>query len=478
MGMIVEQFTDAGAQAQQLQAAIALAQATKGGPQISEPTEPVYTTQEVASSQPGGRFYTPPNPNLRSSLDLGVSGGAVPMPKPTLPIRGHQPDTITDPNYAVNTSNLGHTAMQSSPQSATPFGLVGAEQALQQGMLGSLGVLQQGMPQLGSAPSASAVSPGSAPGVSMGRALSHLGGFDQGVANVEQFTDAGAQAQQLQAALTGALGPEAQAEAIANYQASPGLAYQQEQAMREAERYASATGQSLGGNVLAELQRRAIGLSQQDFNNRVAQLGSQAGMGLQAASQGAGLRGQQAQLGAQLQAQGDLANQAMAGQYGMLGAQLGTQANLANQALQGQYDIAGAQLGANLASQGANIMSNTLGRAADYRYGTGQQIANQADRTYQALSNLANQQGINLSNLVGEGGRNIANLQQATGGAFADMPTSLQTLLANLAVQQGTQQARYTGAAGTAQGEGVRGAYEATENTIGNLGEIIGDWLS
>ena len=89
------------------QAAIALAQATKGGPQISEPaptvqptaqpTEQVYTTQEVASSQPtedtDGGTDRPPEPGLPGVLPPTTGPGPDIIPDTGEP---ELPPTITD----------------------------------------------------------------------------------------------------------------------------------------------------------------------------------------------------------------------------------------------------------------------------------------------------------------------------------------------------------------------------------------------
>ena len=69
--------------------------------------------------------------------------------------------------------------------------------------------------------------------------------INQGSAGLEAFMDPGQQANQLQAALSGALGPEAQAEAFANFQSSPGTQFLQQQGERALMRNAAARGGSL-----------------------------------------------------------------------------------------------------------------------------------------------------------------------------------------------------------------------------------------
>jgi len=120
-------------------------------------------------------------------------------------------------------------------------GLIGSEQALQQGLQGSLQALGQGI--------------GSAQGeidLATGRAVAPLTGF----------TQQGQQASQQQAALSGALGQEAQAQAFQGFQSSPGQQFLQQEAERSLLRNQAATGGLGGGNVLRELQKQAIGLAQ------------------------------------------------------------------------------------------------------------------------------------------------------------------------------------------------------------------------
>jgi hypothetical protein len=93
-----------------------------------------------------------------------------------------------------------------------------------------------------------------------------------------------------QAALSGALGPEAQKAAFANFQASPGQQFLQQQGEKALLRNAAATGQLGGGRTQQALQEQAIGLAQQDFANQFSRLGNVAGQGLTLQSQLGGLR--------------------------------------------------------------------------------------------------------------------------------------------------------------------------------------------
>ncbi len=246
------------------------------------------------------------------------------------------------------------------------------------------------------------------------RALGRTGaGLEQATGTLQPWAAGGQAAFEQQQALSGALGPEAQQAAISAFQESPEQAWLREQAQREVERYASATGQTQGGNVLEELQRRAIGLASQDYGNRFARLGQVAGVGGQAASQLG-----QAQLGA------------------------------------GQFD--------------ANLMAN-LGQL---RYGVGQDMSQNIGQTVSALSGLQQQQGLTTADIYGQGATNIGNILGRTGQQFAQIPMDVSTLLANLATQQGTQAAPYVAGAGAATAAGQQAANKAYEQGLAAAADV------
>jgi len=165
-----------------------------------------------------------------------------------------------------------------------PTGLIGFEQAQRTGLGGASSALLGG--QVGSEAALLSGQVGAEQGFAAGearqaellrtgqeQALGQLGaGFGEatgfitgGEETARQDIQAGAQGQEIQSALAGLLGPEAQAQAFAQFQASPGQEFLTEQAERALLRNQAATGGLGGGNVLQELQRQAIGLAQQDF---------------------------------------------------------------------------------------------------------------------------------------------------------------------------------------------------------------------
>ena len=272
-------------------------------------------------------------------------------------------------------------------------GLIGAESALQGGLRGGLAGIEAGVSQAGQ--------------------------------TLSPYTQGGNQAFGLQSALSGAMGPEAQRQAFANYNESPEVAYQREMGERAITRNAAATGGLGGGRVQQELQRHAIGLAQQDYGNSFNRLGSLAEKGYGAA--------------------------------GLLG---GIQANAGGAAGQMAYGT-----GQSLAG----------GRTR-----AGEQIAGNLQGTTSALSQLINQQGMDLSNIIGSGGNNIANLLAGYGTADAQTKQALAALLANIATGSASQVAGVPGLPGPTirefwAGQGRFSAASAT-TTSGSACRYIRAW--
>jgi hypothetical protein len=202
-------------------------------------------------------------------------------------------------------------------------------------------------------------------------------GLNQATQTLSPYTQGGSGAFDYQAALSGAMGPEAQAQAYANYQQSPGQQYLVDQGERAITRNAAATGGLQGGNVLQELQRHGIGFAAQDFNDSFNRLGSLSSMGLSSASLLGGL------------------------QFNA-GARVGDYAYGTGQALSG-------------------------GRTR-----AGQDIAGAIGNTTSSLANLINQQGTGLSGIEVTASINLANILASAGEGDAAAIAQLQTLLANI----------------------------------------------
>lgn len=123
-------------------------------------------------------------------------------------------------------------------------------------------------------------------------------GFEQAQQTLSPTAQQGAGASQLQAALSGALGPQAQQQAMNDFQSSPGQQFLQGRQEQALLRNQAALGGGLGqtGQVLSALQEQAAGFAAQDFQNQFARLGQVAGRGDAATANIAQL---QAQLGQQ-----------------------------------------------------------------------------------------------------------------------------------------------------------------------------------
>jgi hypothetical protein len=110
------------------------------------------------------------------------------------------------------------------------------------------------------------------------------GGLQASVGALEPFTAGGAGATNIQAALTGALGPEAQSQAFTQFQQDPGTRFLQEQGEQAVLRGSSAIGGLGGGNVRRALTRFGQGLAQQGLQQRFQNLGDVAQRGLGAST--------------------------------------------------------------------------------------------------------------------------------------------------------------------------------------------------
>jgi hypothetical protein len=308
-------------------------------------------------------------------------------------------------------------------------------------------------------------------------ALNSLGGtqnqvsglFNQAQSGLQPYAQQGSQANQLQAALSGALGPEAQKQAYAQYQESPGVDYARSQAEKAITRNASATGGLGGGNVLSELMRNAVGTYLQDFGNQFQRIGQVSDRGLNAAATGAGLRGQEAGIQSNLGAIGAQIPMDTAGQISNLqtsaannigGMQYGTANNVGGMQFNTGNTIGGLQAstGNNLGSMNFNTGQNLSGM----RYQAGQDLANSVSSTTSALSNLINQQGAGMADITGNATTNLNALYQQASQGDANAMEQLASLLGNIS----TQSANMVSGLPITQG--------APSNLLGQLGQVAG----
>ena len=308
------------------------------------------------------------NPNGGGMMDpsRALNPGAIPgnvagVPAGS-PLSGNvQTGTQPGVQQGVPQSQAALTQAAGNPTSGQKYGLSGAEDALQRGFMGGVAGIEAGMNQ-----AANTLSP---------------------------YTQGGGKAFDLQSALSGALGPQAQQQAFANYNESPEVAYQRQQGEKAILRNAAATGGLGGGNVQQALQRHAIGLAQQDYGNSFNRLGTLSGMGQNSANLLGGLQ-------------------------------------------------------ANAGSKVADMAYGTGGQQASYRTRAGEQIANNAQNTSGALSGLINQQGQDLSNIIGQSGQQLSQLLASYGITDAQSQQALAALLANISSGSASQVAGLPGVPG------------------------------
>ena len=108
--------------------------------------------------------------------------------------------------------------------------------------------------------------------------------FDITQAGLQPRIDAGNEAICQQQALLGLSGQDAQQQAFAAFNESPGQRFMRDRAQKNLLRNASAIGGLGGGNVRSALVEQGAGFAQQDFNNQFGRLGQIAGQGQNAAT--------------------------------------------------------------------------------------------------------------------------------------------------------------------------------------------------
>ena len=280
------------------------------------------------------------------------------------------------------------------------------------------------------------------------------------------YVETGQSALDVEAARSGALGTEAQAQAFADYNTSPGQDWAREQMEKSTLRTQNALGGSQGGDVLKALQRERQGLSSQNYQRDLENLRSLASRGQQATGSQAGI---------ETQAGRDMSALAMRGGE----AELSARQSAGNQLAQMEYGAA--TTGAGMAERGGSALSNLasnrglynagtqkdLGRDLSSAYGragenvsnlrmnAGQMIAQQLGLTGQQVSQLESQLGTSLANVDMQTITNMANQSAQQGGATSNLRTDLASLLSNLATGQGTNQAGMQMQLGNAQAGGV-----------------------
>ena len=303
-----------------------------------------------------------------------------------------------------------------------------AASALAQARRGVTGSLGQGFGALDRAGRQAGQAVGAAQAdlsASEARGLSGIrSAIQKGIAPLSGFVEPGRKAFDVQAALSGALGNDAQRAAFAAFTESPEQAFLREQGQRQVLSGAAATGGLGGGEVQRELVRFGTGLASQDINNRFNRLGDVSGKGLSAASNIGQLRGQQAGLSSNLIGKMAGARGSLAGQLASVRGQLGS----AGASLAGQ---AGGQL-ANIGMRGADIYSNLGANAANLLQGLGSSQAGMIGRSGELAASNRMATGRDIANAISAGAGNLAQLQQQGGSEAADIVAASGGNIANL----------------------------------------------
>lgn len=202
-----------------------------------------------------------------------------------------------------------------------------------------------------------------------------LSGLTGAQTQLDPFAQGGLSAFELQQAQSGALGPEAQAQAFADFQASPGQDFLRSQGEQSIARNAAAAGDLGGGALKADLQAFGTGIAEQNFNNQFNRLGELAGRGQAASSQ-------------------------------LAQSSLGTGTSIADLIRSISGGVAGLESG--LGQQLAQAFGGSANNISNLLTGQGQQLAG-----------LRTGLGTNLAQLLLGEGTNLSNLEQGIGAAQA-----------------------------------------------------------
>lgn len=266
------------------------------------------------------------------------------------------------------------------------------------------------------------------------RAIQRLGGIGIGGSRIEAgkatantsalspYNKAGQQALQREAALSGALGAEAQQAAYDEFIESPGQKFLRERQEQSLLRNQAAIGGLGGGRIRTALQEQAQGIAAQDLQREIANLQSLSGRGQQAATSISDLLTRTAMQNASMESQASIAR--------------------------GQQSLAASQARANIKSRMADIAAKAGLSESGLRQTLGNQLASIGMQraqakfgTQQQIGELARQLGMTESQLIRETGGNVAGLQSALAQQQAGLDTTQAGLQSNLRTSAASQTA-------------------------------------
>jgi hypothetical protein len=385
--------------------------------QITDPNAPTMSQYNAPLAQPQSLGQTPQVQNNVDMSGIGLSGAESAL----------QAGLNAQTGALQGGSQQAQGTLQQAlggQLGALNQGFGGAEEALNAYGAQALGAANQGFNQ-GRGDITSML--GAAQG-SIGQGIGLLGAAqNQGLGRIDQstgqainylnpYSSTGAEAQQREAALSGALGNEAQQQAISGFMESPGQKFLRERQEQALLRNASATGGLRGGSTLSALQEQASGIAAQQQQQQLENMRNIAQRGQQAAGQ----QGQFAQTGGVSGA--NLIGQIAGQQAGLLGQQAGMQAN------------AGGQM-AQLSAQGGQFAGNTLNQLGNQvsglRSGLGQLQSGAIGNAGGDIAGLQNQLGGNMANAYGGTANNLAGLRSQAGQQVAGQLNNQTNQLSN-----------------------------------------------
>lgn len=372
-----------------------------------------------------------------------------------------------------------------------PTGLIGSEQALNQGAndyakytlggatsdLNSLGAANQAatgyLPQINNMAPMEAAGVNFTPDTTLSQDVTNP--LNQASDQYSGYVSSGQNAQKMQADLMGLNGPQAQQAAQSMMQSNPAFAYQMEQMNKAVQQSAAARGGALGGNVLQELQRNAQGLAAQDWQNQYNNIGNISTTGLNAANAVSGLRSNQANIAGNLQQTGINAklNAAIAdanakNQMTMANQQQKTQVLTQLADLANQYGINVAGLKSSTGNALAQNASNLGLNLAAGRTTAGQNIAQNASNVASQISSLLNNQGVNISNEMSSDINNMSKILAEYGLNDQATNQNLATIIANITGGQASNTMNAYTQIGQANAAGVMGVNNALQQGLTN----------
>lgn len=265
---------------------------------------------------------------------------------------------------------------------------------------------------------------------------------EAGLGYYQPYGEAGQAAIQQEAALSGAMGPEAQQAAIDAFIESPGQKYLREQQEKSLLRNQAAIGGLGGGRIRTALQEQAMGIAATQQQQQLENLRSLATRGQEVAGAQAGIQ------------TGTAAN--LANVYGQ-------EAQITQQAAQQR-----AQLAQALGVGEAEIDRLTADQISSLAQQTGLQLAalqqNQAQKDIALVTQLGGStaelmQGTNqaLAGLTERGAGNILTQEQNIANLIQGLTSGTGTNLANIALGEGASAAASQQRLGEILGSGIKG---------------------